>query len=129
MTDEKIAEAKFLLQIHHQVQNLCLNGNIQRRNRLIGNDQRGPGNQRACNGNALTLAAGKLMRIFFRRSLWQADGLQHFGHAVVALAGARAALQRNNRLGNDTLDGMARIERAIRILKNRLKALARFAQA
>ena len=39
MRDEQIGKAEFVLQIHHQVQYLCLDRDVQRRNRLVGNNK------------------------------------------------------------------------------------------
>ena len=48
-----------------QVDDLCLNGNVERRNRFVGNDQLRFDCQRACDCDTLALAARKLMWIFF----------------------------------------------------------------
>ncbi len=65
--DQQVGQAKLLLQFLQQYQHLCTNGNIQRGNRLIGNDQLRPQNQRARDADALALAAGKFVRIARRR--------------------------------------------------------------
>ena len=53
MRDEQNRQPQLLAQIIEDVQNLRLNGYVQRRNRLIGNQQIRLCNQRA--GNALQL--------------------------------------------------------------------------
>ncbi|MCY1382118.1 hypothetical protein D9M69_701020 [compost metagenome] len=92
MADEQIREPEPLLQIHHQVQHLRLDRYVERRNRFVGNDQRRPGDQRACNGNALALPAGKLVRILVGRRDRQADRHQHLGDPPVALRSAYPTL-------------------------------------
>jgi hypothetical protein len=47
VTDEQIGKAELLLQVEHQVQHLRLHRDVERRYRLIGNDQRGRERERA----------------------------------------------------------------------------------
>ena len=61
--DEEVAEAKTFLQIQDQAQDLRADGDIQGRDGLVENDCGGPQDERAGDGDALTLAARKLMRI------------------------------------------------------------------
>ena len=57
--NEKITQASFFLNIDKQIENLCLNGHIQCRDRLITDDKLRI--ERQCAGDADTLAAaGKL---------------------------------------------------------------------
>ena len=60
--DKKIGEPKLLLQILKQIDHLRLHRNVERRNRLVRNDQLWIKRQRASNTDALPLSAGKLMR-------------------------------------------------------------------
>ena len=57
--------------------------------RLVGNDHAGVVDQRARNGNALLLAAGKLVGQAARLVL-KTDQLEHIGHALLDLLGRRA---------------------------------------
>ncbi len=61
--DKQICQLVFFLQILQQIDNLRLNGNIQRGNRLVADDKFGIQRKRAGNADALALAAGKLVRI------------------------------------------------------------------
>ena len=70
MCDKQIRGSCLLLDILHQVNDLCLNGNVQRRDTLICNDQFRVHDQRSRNSDTLSLSTGKLMRItarMFRR--------------------------------------------------------------
>jgi hypothetical protein len=63
MGDEKISETQLISQVHQEVQDLCLDRNIQSRDRFIRNDEiRIEGN---CPGNAdsLTLSTAELVGI------------------------------------------------------------------
>lgn len=59
MADEQIGQAKLLLQVAQQVDDLCLHRNVERRDGLIADDQAGQQNERAGNTDALALGARK----------------------------------------------------------------------
>ena len=61
--DEEHAGAVFLLQFEDQLQDLRLRRDIQRRGRLVGDQQRGLEHQRHRDHDALALAAGELVRV------------------------------------------------------------------
>ena len=67
MGNEQISDPQLFLQILKSVDDLCLDGNIQRGNRLIADDKPGADRQRAGNTDALPLSAGKLMGITVAR--------------------------------------------------------------
>jgi len=61
--DEEQREAKLLLQILQQVDDLRLNRDVERRDRLVADDQFGLGRERPGDADALALTAGELVRI------------------------------------------------------------------
>ncbi|MNL76609.1 hypothetical protein D3C87_2026010 [compost metagenome] len=61
--DEEVAQSLLVLQLAQQFDDLCLNREIERRSRLVEQDKLGLQGDRACNRNALPLAAGKFMRV------------------------------------------------------------------
>ena len=63
MRDEQIGQIEFFLQILQQIDDLRLNGDIQRRDRLVSHDQLGIGSQCTGKSDTLTLSARKLVRI------------------------------------------------------------------
>ena len=66
--DEQIGRAGLLLDILHQVDYLCLNGHIQRRDALVRDDELGVHDEGAGNAHALTLTAGELVGGSARRA-------------------------------------------------------------
>ena len=62
VADEQIGEPAPLLQIAQQVDDLALHGEIERRRRLVEQDEFRVQHQRARNGDALALAAGEFVR-------------------------------------------------------------------
>ena len=62
MGDEQVGQVEIALQVAQQVDDLCLNGDIESRHRLIAHDQIGLTGQRPRDPDSLTLAARKLVR-------------------------------------------------------------------
>ena len=72
VADEQQRQAELVLQIDQQVDDLRLHRNVQRRHRLVADDQVGAGRQRARDADALALAAGEFVRIAADRVARQA---------------------------------------------------------
>src|SRR5690349_15873258 len=60
---EQVGKAQLLLQVLQKVQDLRLDGDIERRNRLVADQQFRPQRQRARDADTLTLPAGETVRI------------------------------------------------------------------
>ena len=83
MRDEDVREVELLLERAQQVEDLCLNRNIQRGDRLVADDQLRVQRESAGDADALPLAARELVRIAARVLGAQADDLQELrGRAV-----------------------------------------------
>src|SRR6266404_7957342 len=116
--DEHIRELQPLLQVHEQIDDLGLDRNVERGNRLVADDEPRLDRQRAGDADPLSLAARELVRIalrMLRAQAYEAEKLR----PPFFLAPCREAIQRK-RFGQRLLDGHARIERAVGILKNDL---------
>ena len=87
MANEQIAEAKLVLEVVEQVQNLSLHAHVEGRNRLVANEELGLQGQGAGNTNSLPLASRKLMRVLLGILGGKAHGLQQLRHPVLALGG------------------------------------------
>ena len=61
--NEQISESPFLLQFFKQVDNLRLNGNVERRNGFVANNEFGVYRKGARNADTLALAAREFVRI------------------------------------------------------------------
>ncbi|MNU64624.1 hypothetical protein D3C71_539060 [compost metagenome] len=119
VTDEEEGDAERRLQFHHQVDNLCLHGNVQRRDGLIGDDQLRVQHKRTRYADALTLAAGELVWKSFDRIRPQADAAQNFRDLLHGLS-ARAKAVFEERLGNRRTNPRAGIKAGEWILKDHL---------
>jgi hypothetical protein len=60
--DEDVGEAEVALEVLEQVQDLRLHGDVERRDRLVADDQLRVDGERARDADALALAAGELVR-------------------------------------------------------------------
>src|SRR5438093_10906188 len=96
--DEQVRQVPLLLKALDQIQNLRLDRDVQRRDRLVGDDEIGIGGERARNADALLLAAGKLVRIAVDEARAQPDGFHQLLDARPLLLTAREA-EWLNRLG------------------------------
>ena len=61
MRDEEVREAEVALQVLEQVQDLRLDRDVERRDRLVADDEVGVDRERAGDPDALALATGELM--------------------------------------------------------------------
>ena len=85
MGDKQKGDAKIVAQIGKQVDDLRLDRDIQRRDRLVGNDKVGVENQRPGNTNTLALTARELMRKAVVVVGREAADLHHRNHFVIQL--------------------------------------------
>ena len=124
VADEQVGDAEVALQIGHQVEHLRLHRHVERADRLVGDDELRPRDQRARDRDALALAAGELVRVLVHVGRAQADRLERL-RDTLALRLAVGTADRGQRLGDDAPDALARIERAERILEHHLELRAR----
>jgi hypothetical protein len=124
MRDKKEGDTALLLQILQEVDDLRLDGNVQRANRLITDEQFRFNSQSARDSNSLALTAAEFVRIALSVGRVKADGAEQLGNA--GLTGGIVLCEAMNVEGftDDVFDGHPRIERAVRILKNHLQPSA-----
>src|SRR5207302_787898 len=125
--DEQVRQLALALQLDEQIDDLRLDRDVERAQRLVGDDEARLDRERARDADALALAAGELVRIARRDLGAQADDVEQFGDALFARGGVAEAVD-DERLVEDVADGHARIERRVRILEDDLRALAERAQ-
>ena len=122
MADEQIAQVQLVPQLPQQLQDLRLNGHVQRAHRFIRNEKAGPLNQRDGNAHPLALAAGQLARLRRQAFLRQLHPAQHFPHPLFAFG--RIVLAENaQRLFHAPAHSVGRVQAAVRVLKNHLGPL------
>jgi hypothetical protein len=76
VADEQVGQPELALQVLHQVQDLRLHRDVERRGRLVADQELGVGGQRARDRDALALAAREFVREFLavggERPTWAA---------------------------------------------------------
>ena len=118
MGDEHQRQRHAALEIGEQRQHLRLDGDVQRRDRLVGDDDVGIERQRPGDADALALAAGELVRIALESICAEPDQRHQFAGAALGL-GTRDAMG-DRPVSDDPADALARIERGIGVLEDHL---------
>ena len=85
--DEQVGQLQSLLQIHQQVDDLRLDGDVERRDRLVGDDERRVERERAREADALALAAAELVRIARELRRIEPDQLEQLARRAPARSG------------------------------------------
>ena len=117
--DEQVGQAELVLQVHHEIEDLRLDRHVQRRHRLVADDQARLQRERARDADALALPAGELVRIVVDVLGAQADAAEDVGDARAAFLRVADAVHAQ-RLADDVAGGHARIERGERVLEDDL---------
>ena len=115
--DEDVGQAEVALQVLEQVQDLRLHGDVERRDRLVADDQLRVDRERAGDADALALAAGELVREAVVVLRVETDDLEQLLHAPLDL-GVGADAVHLERLADDEADALARVQRSVRILED-----------
>ena len=101
MRDEEIREAELALQIDQKVDDLRLHGDVERRDRLVANDQLRPRRQRPRDAETLPLSAGEFVRVLGHLVGAQADPLEE--RRAPARGSAAACSCSKLRIGSATI--------------------------
>ena len=120
-------QAQRALQVFHEVEHLRLHAHVQRRGRLVADQELGLGRQRAGDRNALALAARELVRVLDAVLRREADRLQQCFDPVPQVGLVRDHAVFGQRLGHDVLDDPARVQARVRVLEDHLDAAAQLA--
>ena len=106
-------------QLGDQVQNLRLNGHVERRRGLVGNQQIGIAGQRHRDHRPLAHPAGKLVGVVVEPRFGPLDthGPEQFDGAIAGLATPQPTVHRKH-LGQLSPDGEHRVESGARVLKD-----------
>ena len=106
-------------QLHEQVQHLRLDRHVERRHRLVADQELGLHRERAGDADARALAARELVRKAPHQRRVETDAVQLQADVFDLRVGADEAV-RDRRLADDVDDAHPRIERRVRILEDHL---------
>src|SRR5579875_1372835 len=119
VSDEEVREVQALLEVAQQAQDLGLDRHVERRDRLVEDDERrldrdGPGD-----ADPLALTAAELMGIALDMFRAQLDHTQQFGDPVLPLPPLIQVMDRQG-LGDDLPDRQAGVQGSERVLEDDL---------
>ena len=121
VADEQIGQPQLLAQVHEQVEDLSLDGDVQSRHRLVAHQHRRLHGQRPGNADALALAATELVRVTVAQRRVQAGAFELRTHVVVQAARIGEAMQLRG-LTHDARHAQTRIQTRMRVLEHHLHA-------
>ena len=122
--DHDQTQSLLLAKEREDVENLGLNRNIERRNRLVEDQQLGLWSESPCNRNPLPLTSGEGGWEFFCSVGLQTDEFEDFDDSLMAF-GRTAEIVRHKRLVDEGANLQTWVERRGRVLKDRLKSSAK----
>ena len=119
MGDEQHRHVELGLELRQQLEDLRLDGDVERGGGLVGDEQVGLVGKRHGDHHALTLAAGELMRIAVEPALGivDADLIEQIEHALARGAIGKPTVDLQH-LADLPLDRVQRIERGHRLLED-----------
>ena len=128
--DEDVGDAELLLLLHHQLEDVVADGDVEGGDGLVGDDHVGVEHGGAGDADALPLPAAELVRVAVqvlgrRTQPGLADRLDDL---LFLLAFARAHAVDLERLGDDVEDRLLGIDGVVRVLEDDLRLLAVLAQ-
>ena len=117
--NEHIRKTEVRLQILQQVDDLCLNGNVQCADRFVTDDETGFKRQSTSNTYTLTLTAAELMGITFKVMRLQ-TALFHDVENIILILFLRNDIVYSDCFADDFTDGHTRRQTAVRVLEDDL---------
>ncbi len=124
MRDEEVSQVQLLLQVFEHVDDLGLNRDVQRGDRLIADNELGVDSQRTGDADTLLLTAGELVREAVGMFRVQADAAEQLVDAVAAVLLRGAEVVNIQRLADDFTDRHTRVQGAGRVLEDDLHLAA-----
>ena len=125
--NEEVGELEFVFELREQIDDLGLDRDVQRRDRLVQHHELGLKGERPGDADALPLAPGKLVRVAIQVGRVEAHFHQDFLDAVAAFGFGSDTVDPQPFL-DDPADGHAGIQGAERILKDDLHIAAELPQ-
>src|SRR5262249_20754154 len=110
--DENVGQPELALQVHQQIDDLRLNGDVERADRLVGDYQPRPYRYTGRDTKALPLTAGELVGVTVHRLGAQALFFEERCHSALSL-GAVGEPMDGQTLSDDVAYAHPRIERSI----------------
>ena len=97
--DENHGQVEFFAELEQEVDDLGLNGDVERADGFVGNDEFGFGGQRSGDGDSLALAAGELVRVFPNKAKIKSDARHEFLHHLIECFTGEFGVSLSDRFG------------------------------
>ena len=120
MGDKQIGQVHIPLEPHQHIDDLCLNGYVQRRDRLVTDQKIRVKRQCTCDADSLPLTAGEFVWETVGVFLAQPDQFQQFQYPFPALGLIGKQLVNQQSFFDNLADGEKRVQRCVRVLKDHL---------
>ena len=117
--DEEISNTELFLQLFKHIDDLRLDGNVQRGYGFVADDEFGIYSQRSRDTDTLSLAAGELVDVSCRMLRVQSDQFHEAEDLLSALCFVGIEFMDIQGLANDLFDRHTGVQRGIGILENR----------
>jgi hypothetical protein len=108
--DKNQRETELLLQVAQQIDDLGLDRNVERRNRLVADDDARAKDQGACDADALALPAGEFVRVAIKLMAVESNSFDERADPVQPVSRRQAGLVGTQGLRQDLQDIHPRIE-------------------
>ena len=118
VADEEVGEAEALLEIAHEVEDLGLDGDVEGGGGFVADEEVRFGGEGAGDGDALALAAGEFVGVFFAVGGGEADLGEELADAVGDVFGRGEDGEGADGFGDDVADAPARVERGVGVLED-----------
>ena len=125
--DEEVGQPELLAQLDQQVEDLGLDRDVERADRLVTDDELRLDRQGAGDPDPLSLSAAEFVGVAVGVTRVEADQLQQLAHPIHARSTLGQAV-RLERFTDDRTDRHARIQAAVRILEDDLHPAPHLAQ-
>jgi hypothetical protein len=125
MGNQEIADARCAVKVEQQLDQPCLNGDVERRKGFVQNEQFGLRRERAGDADALALAGAQFMGMAVKQLPGKRDAVEKPYEAGLPCGRAFAGKPVVQRFLQDVPDGPARIEARSGVLEYGLQAAAR----
>ena len=126
--NEQVGQVERLTQVRQQIEDLCLDGDVERGDGFVADQETRLHREGAGDADTLALPAAELVRIAACVKVVQAHHLQQFADPGADL-GTREDVMHQQDLPQCGTHGHARVQRRERILEHDLHAFAQAAQA
>ena len=118
VSDEQVGDPVLRLKVFQQVDHLGLDRDVQRRHRLVADDEAGPCSKGPGNSDPLPLAPAELVRVAIPHRAVQTHRLEQIAHPPPVILPVAVQPVRPDRLAHDVARRHPRVQSAVGVLEH-----------